>query len=52
MTVQAPSACVIAIADATPGVSQFGFHIGAEPFVYADNSHLWVRGSGIAVIAK
>jgi len=30
MTVQAPSAYVIAIADATPGVSQIGFYIGAD----------------------
>jgi hypothetical protein len=54
MTVQASSpACLVEIADADPGTSQVGFHLtAAEPFAYAGTSHLWVFGSGYAVIGK
>lgn len=53
MIVQASSSCVIAVADVTPGASLVGFHLGSSvPYNYSGTSRLWVRGSGVAVIAK
>jgi hypothetical protein len=48
-------ACVFAIADTKPSTSPIiGFHVNqiGLPFVYTGSSHLWIYGSGNAVVAK
>ena len=55
IAVQAPGTCALAIADSKPSNPGVGFHAtmyGAVPWAYSGASHLWLSGSGFAIIAK
>ena len=56
MTFQPSSSqCVFAIADTKPSkspIAGFRMNQGDLPFVYTGSSHLWVYGTGEAVVAK
>ena len=55
MTIQTTGpGCLVQIADADPTTAtKVGFHLTAgAPFIYAGSSHLWVYGTGYAVVGK